>query len=58
MLVSPGEFYGPDGAERVTDLVLDVLGREYGLSFDDTWRDGDWRVSLPIDLAAECPPIR
>ena len=48
----------PDGAERVTDLVLDVLGREYGLSFDDTWRDGDWRVSLPIDLAAECPPIR
>ncbi|MEZ5246781.1 MAG: acyltransferase family protein [Acidimicrobiales bacterium] len=47
----------PDGAERVTDLVLDVLRREYGLVFDDSWRPGDWRLAPPIDLATECPPL-
>jgi hypothetical protein len=47
----------PDGAERITDLVLDVLEREYELTFDDSWRPGDWRIALPIDLAVECPPL-
>jgi lysophospholipase L1-like esterase len=47
----------PDGAERVTDLLLDVLEREYGLTFDDSWRPGDWRTALPIDLSEECPAV-
>jgi lysophospholipase L1-like esterase len=47
----------PDGAERVTDLLLGHLTATYHLTVTDDWRDGDWRTALPIDLAAECPPV-
>lgn len=45
----------PDGAERVTELVLDVVRRDYAIEFDESWRSGAWRTSLPVDLSVECP---
>lgn len=51
----------PDGAELVTDLVVAHLETTYDVEFDADvdgtgWRSGAWRVELPVDLAAECPP--